>query len=78
MRMYLISDDMDSLAGMRLAGVKGRCVENAQEFLEVFSEAVEDKDIGILLITQTLWNEFENIIGAYRMNERPLIVLLPR
>ena len=78
MRMYLISDDMDSLAGMRLAGVKGECVESAQEFLEAFTEAVHDSNIGILLITRTLWDEFENVIGAYRMNERPLIVPLPR
>jgi len=78
MRMYLISDDIDCLAGMRLAGVKGKRVESAQEFLEVFTAAVHDSDIGILLITRTLWDEFESIISAYRMNERPLIVPLPR
>ena len=77
MKMFLISDDADILLGMRLAGVKGQQAASEREFMTAFMDAVYDEDMGILLITQGLWHEFEQFINPYRLNERPLIILFP-
>jgi len=74
MKMFLISDDLDTLLGMRLAGVKGKQVAGVQDFLEVFTESVHNKELGILLITQKLSEEFEHIINPHKLNEQPLIL----
>ena len=77
MKMFLLSDNPDALLGMRLAGVKGRYIEDIQLFPDVLSESIRDNEIGILLITQKLSDEFENIINPLKMNDRPLIVSMP-
>jgi len=76
MKMFLLSDDLDILLGMRIVGVKGRYVESVRDFSDAFSEIVQDKEIGILVITLSLSNECEDIISPFKMNEQPLIVLL--
>ena len=54
MRMYLISDNTDTLTGMRLAGVDG-VIANEKETLEkALNEVLKDKNIGIILLTEAL------------------------
>ena len=53
MRMYLISDNTDTLTGMRLAGVDG-VIANEKETLEkALNEVLKDKNIGIILLTRS-------------------------
>ena len=53
MRMYLISDNTDTLTGMRLAGVDG-VIANEKETLEkALNEVLKDKNIGIILLTES-------------------------
>ena len=52
MRMYLISDNTDTLTGMRLAGVDG-VIANEKETLEkALNEVLKDKNIGIILLSE--------------------------
>ena len=53
MRMYLISDNVDTLTGMRLAGVDGVVVHERQELKAAIENAMDDKDVGIILLTGT-------------------------
>jgi len=77
MKMFLISDDVDMLMGMRLAGVKGLRIESESEFMTTFMDAVYNEEVGILLITHGLWQEFEHIISPYKLNDQPLIIAVP-
>ena len=52
MKMYLISDNIDTLTGMRLAGVPGVVVHEKNELKEALETAFADPDIGIILLTE--------------------------
>ena len=44
MKMYLISDNIDTLTGMRLAGVEGEVVHGRRETKQAVEKILEDKD----------------------------------
>ena len=48
MKMYLISDNIDTLTGMRLAGVEGEVVHGRRETKQAVEKILEDKDLGNL------------------------------
>lgn len=78
MKFFLLSDNIDTGIGMRLAGVEGVVVHERDEFKEAFDKAVADKSIAILLITEKLVNLAPEYIEEQKINNRtPLIVELP-
>ena len=50
--MYLISDNIDTLTGMRLAGVDGVVVHERNELRGAIENAMNDKTVGIILLTE--------------------------
>ena len=52
MKMYLISDNVDTYTGMRLAGVEGCVVHERQELKEALERTIADRQIGIILLTE--------------------------
>lgn len=56
MRFYLISDNVDTSIGLRLAGIDGKVVHTENEVKELLEKALQTEDIGIILITQKLYN----------------------
>lgn len=78
MRMFLISDNVDTYTGMRLAGVDGVVIHSKKHLKEQLNKAVSDKSIGILLITEKFSREFPDIIDDIKLNRKlPLIVEIP-
>ena len=78
MKMFLISDNIDTMTGMRLAGVEGTVVHERDEFIEAVKKAVDDKSIGLLLITIKLSQLAPEYIDDIKLNyKRPLIVEIP-
>ncbi|HCR40702.1 MAG TPA: ATP synthase subunit F [Lachnospiraceae bacterium] len=78
MRMYLISDNVDTYTGMRLAGVEGVVVHEKKELKKQLDAVLADKTIGILLITEKFSSVFPDIINDIKLNRRlPLIVEIP-
>jgi V/A-type H+-transporting ATPase subunit F len=78
MRMYLISDNVDTYTGMKLSGVNGVVVHTKHELKDVLDTVLSDKTIGIILITEKLSSEFPEIINNIKLNKRiPLIVEIP-
>lgn len=78
MRMYLISDNVDTYTGMRLAGVEGCVVHEKNQLKSELEKAVSDKDIGIILLTEKFGREFPDIIDDVRLNRKlPLIIEIP-
>ena len=78
MRMYLISDNVDTYTGMRLAGVDGVVIHSKKHLKQQLDKAIADKTIGIILITEKFSREFPEIVDDVKLNRRlPLIIEIP-
>jgi len=78
MKMFLISDNIDTKIGMRLASIDGVIVHSREEAMDALKKTMEDKDIGIILITELAADMFPDVISDIKLNySRPLIVEIP-
>lgn len=78
MKMFLISDNIDTYTGMRLAGVEGVVVHKRAELKEALEEAIANKENGVILLTEKFGKEFPDIIDDVRLNHRlPLLIEIP-
>lgn len=78
MQIYLISDNMDTYTGMRLAGVDGVIVHERADLKAALQNAVNNPDIGILLLTEKFGREFPEIIDEVKLlHKTPLIIEIP-
>ena len=78
MKMFLISDNSDTLTGMRLAGVEGIVIKDKDEFQPALDKALTAGDIGILLITEKLCAAYSQIIDEIKLQGSiPLVVEIP-
>ncbi|WP_249028948.1 V-type ATP synthase subunit F [Tannockella kyphosi] len=78
MKFYLLSDNNDTLVGMRLAGIEGCVVHERLEFLEILEEKMKDSSIAIILITTKLIELCPNVISEIKLKQRePLLVEIP-
>ena len=66
MQLYLISDNHDTLVGLRLAGIDGVVVHTAPEVRSALLSAIDNPEIGIDLVYDLKLNR-----------QRPLIVEIP-
>ena len=78
MKSFLISDNRDTIIGMRLANIEGVLAQTREEIMARFNEAVEDKDIGIIIITEKIFEEMkEEVLELKRTGSSQLIVTIP-
>ncbi len=78
MRFYLISDNVDTQVGMRLAGIDGVVVHEAAEVKRTLTEAMAMDDVAVILITETLRTLCSDLVYQLKLNQkRPLIVEIP-
>lgn len=78
MRFYVISDNIDTLVGLRFAGIEGEVVHEASGMREALTRAMENEEIGILLITEKLVALCPDLIYELKLKaKRPLIVEIP-
>ena len=75
MKMYLISDNVDTLTGMRLAGVDGVVVHEKDELRRTIESAMEDESVGIILLTERLGREFPELLDEIKL-ERSMPLLI--
>jgi len=78
MKMFLISDNIDTQTGMRLAGVEGVVVHQRGELHQALNNALADKEIGIILLTEKFGREFPDIIDEVKLSHKlPLLIEIP-
>ncbi|MBU5439399.1 V-type ATP synthase subunit F [Tissierella sp. MSJ-40] len=78
MKSFLISDNKDTLVGLRLSGIDGVLTTSKKEINENFKRTLEDKDIGIIILTENVFNEIKEEVLEVKINENtPLIVTIP-
>lgn len=78
MKFFLITDNTDAAAGLRLAGIPSETVLSADECETALKKAAGDPDIGIVLITQGLYEKCADIVDAVKKDVTvPLITEIP-
>lgn len=78
MKFFLISDNIDTQMGLRLAGIEGVVVHEKRILLETLEEKMHDPTIGIILITTKLVNLCPEIISELKLKRKhPLLVEIP-
>ncbi len=78
MKIFLISDNTHTLAGMRLAGVEGVVVHEREEILKELEKIKEKEDLGILLITELLVERVQEEINEIKLSVKlPIVVEIP-
>jgi V/A-type H+-transporting ATPase subunit F len=78
MKSYFISDNKDTIIGLRLAGIQGVLAKNPEEMKEYFSKAVKDENIGIIIITETILEAIkEEVLDLKKSGSSKLVVTIP-
>jgi len=76
--MFLISDNVDTLTGMRLAGIEGIVVHEVHEVKQALENVTRNKEIGVVLITEKLAKLVPDLVKDIKLNYHiPLIVEIP-
>ena len=75
MKFFLVSDNIDTQIGMRLAGIEGVVVHEKDEVINEIETASKNSEISIILVTKKLTELCEDYIYDFKLNrKRPLIV----
>lgn len=78
MRMFLLSDNVDTLMGMRMSGVDGVVLHKEDELRAKLNELLQEEDIAVILITSTLLNLIRETVYDLKLNlKKPLIIEIP-
>ena len=78
MKFYLISDNIDTQMGMRLAGVEGEVAHTPEEVNEALDRAFSSPDTAVVLMTEKLVELCRERVYDLKLNSRrPLIVEIP-
>ena len=78
MKFFLISDNVDTLMGMRLAGIEGVVVHKDEEVKKELEKAMDMPDVAIILMTETLVALCPELIYDLKLKRKqPLIVEIP-
>ena len=78
MKFFLISDNTDTLMGMRLVGIEGEVVHTREEFLPLLQEKMQDPSIAIILVTTKIVEMCPDIISEIKLRQqKPLITEIP-
>lgn len=78
MKFFLISDNIDTQMGMRMAGIEGVVAHCKEHVIEELDKAAKDKDVAVVLMTEKLVELCRDKVYDIKLNHRrPLIVEIP-
>lgn len=78
MKFYLISDNIDTQMGMRLAGIEGTVAHTEQEVTDALDTAFADESVAVVLLTEKLVKLCHDRVYEMKLTRsRPLIVEIP-
>ncbi len=77
MKIRVIGDEFSSL-GFALSGIESVAVDNKEAVSEEFDKALEDEEIGIILITEKEADLIRDKVNRQKIEgEMPLVVEIP-
>jgi V/A-type H+-transporting ATPase subunit F len=75
---YFIIGDEDSVLGFGLVGVQGQVAQSPPEAQAALNSALQDKEVGIVLITERVAELIRPLVDGYVFTSNfPLIVEIP-
>lgn len=75
---YFVIGDEDTVLGFSLVGVYGMQATNPAQAKAAWEKALEDKNNGIIIITQPVADMISEIVDRYLFAEMfPLVVVIP-
>ncbi len=78
MKMFLISDNKDTLTGMRLAGIEGVVVHEKKELSQALEQVILDQEVGVVLLTEKFSREFPELVNKFKLeHSTPLFIDIP-
>lgn len=78
MKMYLISDNIDTQIGMRLVGIEGCVAHDSETITKEIKKAIENPEIGILVFTEKAAAMVKDYINNLKITlHTPLIIEIP-
>ena len=78
MKVFCISDNIDTQMGMRLAGIETVVLHQREEVIAKLAELIQDKEIAIILLTTIIVNLCPDVIANYKLElKSPLLVEIP-
>ena len=78
MRFHLISDNLDTLVGLRLAGIDGVIAHEEEEVKNALNDAMKTDDVAVVLMTEKLVKLCPELVYEIKLKrKRPLIVEIP-
>lgn len=78
MESYLISDNEETLIGMRMAGISGEILSDPEQIINKIDELIETPNIGIIILTHTIKEMVEDEVMERKLGAKEtLIVEIP-
>jgi len=75
---YFVIGDEEAVLGFGLVGIQGLKVENPKEAETAFKTALDDRDIGIIIIEDKIADMIRPVVDKYIFTEQfPLILEVP-
>ncbi len=77
MKIYCITENNDLYIGLKLAGCDGITVKENDDIEEKIDEIIQNKEIGILVVSKPIYEEYSEKIDYIRLNKKtPLITII--
>lgn len=74
----MLSDNVDTLMGMRMSGVEGVVLHEEQELRVKLNDLLEEEDIAVVMITETLMKMIRDTVGELKLSRKqPLFIEIP-
>lgn len=78
MKAFLISDNIDTLAGLHIAGINGIVLHEREEILEELEKVIRDPEIGIVIITELAGDQVKDKVNEIKLSRKlPLLIEIP-
>ncbi|MBQ5335341.1 MAG: V-type ATP synthase subunit F [Oscillospiraceae bacterium] len=78
MRAYVISDNLDTLTGMRLAGCDGEIARTPDEARQALRSVLRRQGIAVVCLTQKLAEQIEEDVTRIKeQGSVPLLTVIP-
>ena len=76
MRIFAISDEKDTLTGLRLAGVEGKLATTRREVEKCVSEVQANSQIAVLLITEGCAALIPELVKTIKLSSTNLLLVV--
>lgn len=77
MKIFLISDNIDTFMGFRLIGIDGVVVHSADDVRKIVNDIIECGNVALIMITEHLINLCIDFIYDVKFSKHTQIVQIP-